>query len=47
MLVLSRQAGAWDELGEHALGVNPFDVEATAEALGAKATPLMEEPSFE
>jgi trehalose 6-phosphate synthase len=33
-LVLSRQAGAWDELGQHAIGVNPFDVSGTAEALG-------------
>jgi trehalose 6-phosphate synthase len=32
-LVLSRQAGAWDELGELAIGVNPFDVSETAEAL--------------
>ncbi len=33
-LVLSRQAGAWDELGQHAIGVNPFDVSGTAAALG-------------
>ena len=33
-LVLSRQAGAWLELGDFALGVNPFDVSQTAEALG-------------
>jgi trehalose 6-phosphate synthase len=33
-LVLSRQAGAWDELGQHAIGVNPFDVSGTAVALG-------------
>jgi trehalose 6-phosphate synthase len=36
VLVLSRQAGAWEELwlgGVGALGVNPFDVTATAEAL--------------
>ncbi len=32
-LVLSRQAGAADELGEHAHLVNPFDVAQTAEAL--------------
>jgi trehalose 6-phosphate synthase len=33
-LVLSHQAGAWEELGRAgALGVNPFDVTATAEAL--------------
>ncbi len=33
VLVLSHQAGAWDELGEHAVGVNPFDVSGTAQAL--------------
>jgi trehalose 6-phosphate synthase len=33
VLVLSRNAGAFAELGRHALGVNPFDVQATAEAL--------------
>ncbi len=33
VLVLSRNAGAWDELSAHALGVNPFDVSATAAAL--------------
>lgn len=36
VLVLSREAGAWEELelgGAGALGVNPFDVSATAEAL--------------
>ena len=32
-LVLSRNAGAWDELSEHALGINPFDVSGTASAL--------------
>ncbi len=33
-LVLSREAGAWDELGPAgAIVVNPFDVVATAEAL--------------
>jgi trehalose 6-phosphate synthase len=32
-LVLSREAGAADELGSEALLVNPFDVTATAEAL--------------
>jgi trehalose 6-phosphate synthase len=35
VLVLSHQAGAWDELGAHAIGVNPFDVAGTAAALGA------------
>ena len=33
VLVLSREAGAADELGEDALLVNPFDVSATAAAL--------------
>ena len=36
VLVLSREAGAWEELaldGDGALGVNPFDVSGTAEAL--------------
>jgi trehalose 6-phosphate synthase len=34
VLVLSHQAGAWDELGGSAIGVNPFDVTGTARALG-------------
>ena len=33
VLVLSREAGAWEELGEDALGVNPFDVAGTADTL--------------
>ena len=33
VLVLSRQAGCADELGPHALVINPFDVSATAQAL--------------
>ena len=33
-LILSNQAGAWLELGEAAIGINPFDVSATAAALG-------------
>jgi trehalose 6-phosphate synthase len=33
VLVLSREAGAWDELGDAAIGVNPFDVTDTAAAL--------------
>lgn len=33
VLVLSREAGAWPELGEAALGINPFDVTGTARAL--------------
>jgi trehalose 6-phosphate synthase len=38
VLVLSREAGAWEELelgGDGALGVNPFDVAGTADALHA------------
>ncbi|MEN8649368.1 trehalose-6-phosphate synthase [Streptomyces sp. 21So2-11] len=34
-LVLSREAGAFEELGEDALVVNPYDVLATADALHA------------
>jgi trehalose 6-phosphate synthase len=34
VLVLSRYAGAWDELGTDAVGVNPFDISGTAAALG-------------
>jgi trehalose 6-phosphate synthase len=33
MLVLSEQAGAFDELGGEAFGINPFDVSETARAL--------------
>ena len=33
VLVLSREAGAYEELGEDALVVNPYDVSATAAAL--------------
>ena len=35
VVVLSREAGAFDELGDAALGVNPFDTSATAAALAA------------
>jgi trehalose 6-phosphate synthase len=34
-LVLSREAGAFDELGGDAIGINPFDVNGTADALHA------------
>ena len=38
-LVLSTEAGAWDELGEAgAFGINPFDVGATADSLHAALT---------
>ncbi|MGH7903879.1 MAG: alpha,alpha-trehalose-phosphate synthase (UDP-forming) [Candidatus Dormibacteraceae bacterium] len=33
VLVLSENAGAHEELGTHALTINPFDVDATADAL--------------
>ncbi len=33
VLVLSENAGSHEELGEHALTVNPFDIDETAEAL--------------
>lgn len=33
VLVLSENAGAHEEVGKHAVGVNPFDVGATADAL--------------
>jgi trehalose 6-phosphate synthase len=38
VLVLSREAGAWEELGSVALAVNPFDVCGTAEALATALT---------
>ena len=47
-LVLSRQAGAWEELalgGRGAIGINPFDVSGTAEALhAALSMPAASEP---
>jgi trehalose 6-phosphate synthase len=33
VLVLSRRTGAWEELGEWAIGVDPYDVDATSRAL--------------
>ena len=35
VLILSQNAGAFPEIGEHAIGIHPFDLEATAEALRA------------
>jgi trehalose 6-phosphate synthase len=35
VLILSENAGAFDELGRHALPVHPFDVGGTAEAIAA------------
>ncbi|NGO73294.1 alpha,alpha-trehalose-phosphate synthase (UDP-forming) [Streptomyces boncukensis] len=37
-LVLSREAGAYEELGDDALTVNPYDVRATADALRTALT---------
>jgi trehalose 6-phosphate synthase len=34
-LILSRNAGAWQRLGRHCLGVNPFDIAETGEAIEA------------
>jgi len=42
VLALSREAGAWEELGGVALEVNPFDVAGTADVLAAGLA--MEEP---
>ncbi|MEU5959167.1 trehalose-6-phosphate synthase [Streptomyces sp. NPDC047525] len=43
VLVLSREAGAYEELGEDALVVNPYDVTGTAAALRAALTMPVEE----
>jgi trehalose 6-phosphate synthase len=38
VLILSENAGAHEELGEHALTVNPYDVDEQAEAIHAALT---------
>ncbi|HUR17596.1 MAG TPA: trehalose-6-phosphate synthase [Acidimicrobiales bacterium] len=38
VVALSREAGVWDEVGEACLGVNPFDLVATADALASGLT---------
>jgi trehalose 6-phosphate synthase len=43
VLVLSENAGAHEELGEHALTVNPYDVDGQAEAIHAALTMPQEE----
>ena len=43
VLVLSREAGAFEELQDAALGVNPFDVAETAEVLAEALTMPAEE----
>ncbi|MFF8959406.1 trehalose-6-phosphate synthase [Streptomyces sp. NPDC014894] len=44
-LVLSREAGAYEELGEDAITVNPYDVTGTAEALHRALTMPADERS--
>jgi trehalose 6-phosphate synthase len=46
VLILSHQAGAWDELGGQAIGVNPFDVSGTARALADALDLTPSERSF-
>jgi len=43
VLVLSENAGAYEQLGKYALSVNPFDVDATADALYCGLTMPAEE----
>lgn len=43
VLVLSEQAGAYAELGDHALGVSPFDIYGTAQALHEGLSMMPEE----
>ena len=31
--MLSRETGAWTELAEGAIGINPYDIQGTADAL--------------
>jgi trehalose 6-phosphate synthase len=38
LLALSREAGAWEELGDLAIGLNPYDLVETADALHAALT---------
>ena len=38
VLVLSENAGAHEELGEHALSVNPYDIDEQADAVYAALT---------
>lgn len=43
VLILSRNAGSWHELGTAAIGVNPFDLAEMAEAMNAALTMEEEE----
>lgn len=46
VVVLSRNAGAWEEMGPATLGVNPFDVDGTAEAIESALSMPAEERSW-
>jgi trehalose 6-phosphate synthase len=46
LLVLSRNAGAWSDLGPASVGINPFDVDGTAEAIEAALDMPNEERSW-
>jgi trehalose 6-phosphate synthase len=43
VLVLSEQTGAFDELGDHALAVSPYDIYGTAQAMHQALTMPLEE----
>jgi trehalose 6-phosphate synthase len=43
LLVLSREAGAWEEMAGGAIGVNPFDISATADAMAGALSAAPEE----
>jgi trehalose 6-phosphate synthase len=43
VLALSREAGAWEELGALAIGLNPYDLVETADALHAALTMPVDE----
>jgi trehalose 6-phosphate synthase len=43
VLVLSRNAGAFERIGRHALAVNPFDVDQTADAMAEAFSMPLEE----
>ncbi|MDQ6797861.1 MAG: trehalose-6-phosphate synthase, partial [Actinomycetota bacterium] len=45
VLALSREAGAWEELGSVALEVNPFDIAGTSDVLATALTMTPEERS--
>ncbi len=43
VVALSREAGVWDEVGDACIGLNPFDIAGTAEALAAGLSMGIEE----